>query len=409
MRSKTGREAPIPLVALPAACVLLFTVLPAQAQLEDAGGRLRTSITGVLFHTDNFFYQPDQSQDAWGTLLRPELAYRGATGKSDLDVRLNGEYGMFDTPSSKDDYFDAAGTLAFSLAPTLRNRFGADLGLRRGHDPYGVDRTEGTATAEVDLDEWNQFNGGLRYRYGAPGARVNAELALSGFDKEYTTNRAFTEFLDYYSTTADYSLFYNYSPKSSAVLSFSRSDIQFDRSFDNNAGPGGSDLDHRSGEIYQVRAGLTWLATGKTSGDVRGGYRQRTFDNLDETQEGFDWQVGLKWAPSPPMLVEVTGGRDEQQSYRLDTNVIDTQALALAVRRSMSARARVSGSVELLEADFVGGDRKDETLTFRTGLEYLLQRNLFAVGNVDYASRSSNAALRDYDRLSAFVGVRLGR
>lgn len=408
MRLRVGGELSILLRgALPCA-LALGPCNTGHAQSDDLG-RLRLGITAAAYYTDNVYYQPEQTQDALGALLRPEFVYRSEARKAQLEARANGEFGAFDTPGSKDNYLDATGALKLALTPTLRNRLALEGSYTLGHDPFGLQRTEGTPSTETDLDEWNQIAGGLRYRYGAPGARINAETGVSTLDKEYRTNRAATEFLDYRMTTVDYALFYNYSPKSSAVLSFSRGDVQFDKPFDNNAGPGGSDLDTRTGNVYQVRTGLVWLATEKTAGDVRGGYRRRTFDNVPESVEGFDWQASVRWSPTPPTLIELSSGRAEEQSYLTDANVIDTDFVALQARRSVTSRTRASVRVEQLNAGFVGLARDDRTHNMRVGFEHVLKHNLFLVGSVDYGSRSSSAAFRDYDRLSGFVGVRLGR
>jgi polysaccharide biosynthesis protein VpsM len=383
--------------------------MTASAQFEDDSvGRVRASLTTALFYTDNFFYQPEETQSAIGAWLRPELAYKAEARKLQLDARVSGEYGTFDTPGSKDNYLDGLGALTVGWIATQRSRFTLDGALQRGHDPFGLDRTEGTATTEIDLDEWNQTTGGLRYRFGTPGARVNAEVGVSSLAKEYQTNRDATQFLDYDSTAVNYALYYNYTPKTAAVLSFSRTDIQFDRPFDNTLGPGGSALDNRSGEVYQVRVGATWLATAKTSGDVRAGYRERTFDQLDVSEEGFDWQAGIKWSPTAPMLIELKSGRSEQQSYLSDTNVIDTDFTSLSIRRSLRARTRGTVMLEQSNADFVGGERSDHTNRAVVGLEHVLKTNLFLVGNIGYETRSSSDSLREYDRMSGFVGVRLG-
>jgi hypothetical protein len=291
------------------ASALCFVAAAASAQ-ELGGGRARASLVTSFFYTDNFYYEDVTSTNARGLLLRPQLAFVTQTSKLEIDLAAKGEAGMFSVPGEKDDYIDGTSLLAIAWTPTYRNRFALDGSLAHGHDPWGIARTEGTPSALAEVDEWNERRGGARYRYGAPNARVNAEVGLRASEREYQTNRASTQFLDYDTTALDYAVSYNVTPKTAAVLGFTRTDIDFSTPFDNNAGPGGTDLDTRSGTLYQVRTGARWLATAKTSGDVRVGYRQRTFAALSGDVEGLDWSAGVQWSPTPPMLIELRTGRD---------------------------------------------------------------------------------------------------
>jgi polysaccharide biosynthesis protein VpsM len=378
------------------------------------GDQLRASLTATGSYTDNFYYNATKI-DAAGAVLRPEVQFVTETGKAQIDLTGRGEYGTFDTPGSNDDYLDSYGQARFGWAPTYRNRLLLEGSYTHGHDPFGLVRTEGSATVNNEMDEWDQSSGTMRYRYGAPAATVNAEVSGTYTDRSYATNEALTRFLDYRTTQIDYSVFYNYSPKTAAVVSFTRTDVDVRQPFNNNAGPataqdpGGSDVDDRSGETYQVRAGLRWLATAKTSGDVRAGYRQRTFDDVAADLEGFDWQAGIQWSPTQPMLFELRTARSEQQSYLQNAGVIDIKTTTLRAKRSLSSRLRGEIALEQQLADFFGTGRDDETDSATVGLEYVAMSYLFVVGNVGYQTRESSFAGRDYDRFNAFVGLRLGR
>lgn len=385
---------------------------PAPAQDGDdqdgdlGGARVAAGLRTVGYFSDNFYNQPADTTSGYGTLINPVLGILKQSPKLELRGGIEAEYGMFDLPGSQDDYLDGSAQLRFATQATLRNQFRLEGEYKHGHDPFGADRTEDATVRDEDLDEWNRAAGAFHYRYGAPGARLNAELGVGSLSKSYTTNREATEPLSYESTTFDYTLFYNYSAKTAALIDFSRSDFSFDR-------PLGV-VDGRGGELYRARFGMKWLATGKTSGDVRVGYRQRSFDAGTPDISGVDWEAGIDWAPVPRTMIRVETARSEQESYTVDARVIDIRSARVDGKHNLSSRLRASALLEYMQARFdradpaTGSTRKDDILTFGIGAEYRLLSKAWAVGNLSTTSRDSSLATREYDRLNAFVGVRLG-
>jgi hypothetical protein len=384
------------------ACAGVFCQEPADDDAPElGGGRANVSLTAAGFYTDNFFYSPTSPTSAVGSLVRPELGYTRQTTKATLKFGATGEYGTFDAPTTYDDYTDGEASINLGYRPTRRNGFSIFGVYKHGHDPFGLIRTEGNTTRTTDLDIWNQAWGGAHYRYGTPSARVNAEIGGSLLDKTYVSNRNSTEVLNYRSSTFDYTVFYNYSPKSAVVISFDRSDAEFDRAI--------AIAEDRSGQTYNVRTGLRWLATGKTSGDVRAGYRKRTFDNGANPFEGFSWQAGIQWSPGPKTIFELESGRSEQQSYVAGARMIDVQSSSLDLKQTLTARFKTQLGFRYSEADFVGLDRSDTVYGGEIGFDYLMARYIALVAKANIQQRDSNVPNRDFDRWSVFAGLKVGR
>lgn len=393
-------------------CSLVLAAPAARAADDDVdldSSRTRLSVRSVGYYTDNAYNSPDScaapctsgKTAAIGAVVTPELKLIAQTRKVNFSSLLIAEYGAFDLPGSQDDYLDGTLDLRLVVQATVRNQLRLGGGFKAGHDPFGVDRTEDATFRDLELDLWNQTSGSMHYRYGAAGAKINAEVGVSAYTKEYTSNRADTEVLDYKATTLDYAVFYNYSPKTAALVDFSRTDYSFDQFF--------AGVDTRGGELYRARAGMRWLATAKTSGDVRVGYRRRVFDQGAADIEGADWEAGIDWAPVPRSTVRLATAHSEQQSYTAGARVIDIESVSLAWTHNLTARTRSRVMLERLSAGFEGSTRDDEILAAQGTLEYLALSYLWLVGNVGMTTRDSTVADREYDRLNAFVGVRLGR
>lgn len=396
-------------IAWLAACFAIAVSGSARAQ-DDAGGdgeldiggaRLKATLRSVGYYTSNFYNEPANETAGLGALISPELAFLKESSNLRLAGAVDAEYGTFDLPGGEDDYVDAGGKLAFLAQASVRNQFRLGASFKRGHDAFGVNRTEDATVRDDELDRWDQTVGSLHYRYGAAGARLNAEVGITRLEREYITNRGATEVLNYDAVTADYTLFYNTSPKTSILVDFSRTDYNFEQSF--------SALDTRSGELYRARAGMRWLATGKTTGDVRIGYRRRLFDTDSQDIEGLDWEAGLDWSPIPRSQLRFGASRSEQASYRADARTIDVQSFTASWKYNLTARTRSILNVEQVNVEFDTSGRDDDILGGSIGFEHVALSYLWIVGNVGTTTRDSTFDTRDYDRLSAYLGVRLGR
>jgi len=387
-----------------ASCALA-SVLSWPANAQDAGGsRIESELRLTGAYTDNFYYAtPDSGEETstLGGIIAPRLAYRGSRDRFDVTAGLEAEAATFDVPESTDDYLDGKAGAGLTMLASRRSRFDLRGGFQRGHDPFGTNRTENAAARDADLDIWHQATGGATFRYGTPEAVLNAEVGVSTLAKSYQTNEAATRFLDYDSTAMQYTLYYNISPKTAALFDYVRTGVEFDESF------GGADT--RSGAEYRMRAGMRWLATAKTSGDIRVGYFRREFDNTAISEGGFDWQAGVQWAPRARTVLELNTARASQESYRADSNVSITRSGAAIWRQNWTARTSTSLRFGTTRSEFIGAGRDDTLYNGALTLDHQLRRSLSLVLGVETFSRDSNDPSSEFDRFSSYLGIRLGR
>ncbi len=383
--------------------MVMAALLPAvaNAQVDVDSGRASAEVLASGVYTDNFYYDTNNEpqEAAYGALVAPRATYKATKGRLDLMASASGEFATFNTPGGMDDYEDARLGFNTSWLATNRGRLDLRAGFDRSHDPFGINRTEDATVQDQELDIWHSLQAGALFHYGAPEAVLNTEVGVSVLQKSYQTNEAATRFLDFTSSSLHYTVFYNFSPKTATLFDFVRTNIHFDESF----GP----LDARDGDEYRLRTGVRWLASGKTSGDLRVGVFRREFEDSSAAEEGLDWQVALQWAPRARTLLELEGTRGSQESYRIDTRVNITRSATLRWKQYWGARASSQVSAGQVETEFIGLGRKDTAYNVRLGLEYMLSRSLSAVASAETFSRTSNEPDSEFDRLSAFAGVRL--
>jgi hypothetical protein len=356
------------------------------------------SLSGV--YTDNFYYgaSDEPVESGFGAILGPRAIYKATKGRLDLLAAVGAEVATF-TREPADDYEDGSLGLNVSWLATRRGRLDLRAGFERSHDPFGINRTENATVRDQDLDIWHALQGGMLFHYGAPEATLNAEVGLSALSKSYQTNEIATRFLDHTKTSLQYTLYYNFSPKTAALFDFIRNDIQFDEAF--------GATDTRGGDEYRVRTGVRWLATGKTSGDLRVGVYRREFEETSASEHGLDWQATVQWAPRARTLLDLEAARGSQESYRADTNVNITRSATARWKQYWGARASSQLSVGQTTTEFVGIARKDTAYNVRLGLDYMLSQSLSAVMAAESSNRTSNEPTSEFDRISAYAGVRL--
>lgn len=400
MKKFTWRKA----AAAALACFAATTAVHAQdggVEEEDfGGGRVTGKLELLTTYSDNFYYQPDGAEtDALGLRLIPSLGFRKQGKQVSVRSTLSADAAVYDVDGDEDDYRDGRAEVIATLKPSVRNEFELSLDARRGHDPFGFDRTEGAPSIQSrELDQWSDYSGRLRYSLGAPAAPLGAELSASGMRRTYLTNEAQTGFLDRRATEGEVLLRFRVQPRTSLIANAILTRYDFDQRF----GPG----DLRNGELRRARLGVQWVATAKTTGDIRVGYRERTFDDSTRQINSSDWAAGVTWAPRR-LNVEIRSGRDEQASYLNGVQLIDVRYVSARGTYQWSPRLDTTLGFKKAKADFVGQPREDDYRNFSAEASWRASSKATLLANAATSERESGASGRDFGRFTSYLGVRL--
>lgn len=389
--------------SLVAAATLMFCV-PAVAQNEaddqatgiglGSGLRVLPKLSTEAWHTDNRFYSEGDEVSESGLRLLPEvvLAYTPSIGKAALGYKGKIE------PIAEDDYNDREFFATADLRPMLRHRLELDARYKHDHDPLGLSRTENAPDPEaLELDEWEENRVGAQYTFGAPEARINVSARAELFDREYQTNRDDgTAFLDYKGTTFGGGLTYRMSAKTQFVLDYEHLETEYDL----DAGP---TFDSKTDRYL---AGLRWLATAKTSGELLVGFFERDFDaEARGTSDGVDWRARIAWVPMSRSQFTLTTGRLlRETALVVGENFLDTQYYDLVWRQDWSSRFYSDAKLALYEGEFDGTVRDDDTLNYGLTLYYELSRKVTVKAGATIIDRDSTVDTNDFDRYELFQG-----
>lgn len=389
---------------IPAAAALLWCSGPvlAQDEVDDeatgiglgSGVRLLPKLGTEAWHTDNRFRSESDEVSETGLRLRPELVLRYAPSIGTVKLGYRGEI----DPIVEDDYSDRTFFAGMDLRPLLRHRFELDARHRYGHDPLGLSRTENAPDPEaLDLDEWEDNTLGGQYTFGAPEARINVSARGEVYDREYQTNREDgTRFLDYKSDSFGGGMTYRLSPKTQLVLDYEHLDIEYDIE---SAPPLNSKTD-------RYLAGVRWQATAKTTGEILVGFFDRDFDSGTRADtDGVDWRARVIWVPGARSRLTLTTGRLLRESFFVvGEDFVNTQFYDLVWRQDWSERFWTDARVGLLDTDFEGTPRQDDTLRYGLTLNYELSRNVTVKAGLEMDDRDSSVNTSDFDRYELFQG-----
>lgn len=382
-------------------------VIAAGSHDAGVGNGIRvTAGTDVQYlYNDNFYFQSsDNKTSASGVLVKPNITLLSDRTKTKYNLTGGVEYGSFTAPGDADDYLDSHVGGGFEWQADSRNEFKLNLMHTQSHDPFGTTRTEATpATLTRELDKWKSNSLTPSYRYGADGALLNLELSGTYNSKRYTTNRDQTTYIDFDSMGGQAALFVNVSPRTAIGFDLSSTNIDY---VDKSA----AGADERSGTLQTARLALRWKASAKTTGDVRVGYLQRSFDAAGaQDVTGVSWQLTTTWTPVAVTNIKLRAGREIQPTYRQDSRALDTDYYDVVWTQAWTSRLISETLFNYTQTGFVGDSRQDDSYTGVINLVWTVNRLTSLLAGAALTQRESNdvSLPLDYDATTVYAGVRL--
>jgi hypothetical protein len=298
-------------------------------------------------------------------------------------VTLGAETGQY-FDSSEDNYENFQ--LAAETFGQLTRRMSVKLlgEYLFGHDPRGsTDREAGSSP-----DTWHTISvrGGLSYGRRLARGRIEAEAGLTTRrydDYVYAEKLDDKDVFDLKST-----FFYKIGPRTQLLLSagYANTDYKSDLSAQDNTG-------------YHFGTGVTWQATGKTSGEVRVGYSQREYDDVSrDSFSGITWDAAVRWSPLNRSIIDLSVGRQTSETTGIIGDYVLTNAYGVAWTHAWTPRIASKASVDFIERDYANSALSDDITSYTLGLSYQFRRWLAFGGGVSSSQRDSTDSSRDYKR-----------
>ncbi|KAA6181853.1 outer membrane beta-barrel protein [Thiohalocapsa marina] len=347
-----------------------------------------------LGYDDNIEQAPSRdAESSFTTRIEPTLRLRAQERNNRYELSYRGAYELFET-NQQDDRFNhyllASSALTFSARSLLRLSAGFDY----------IQDVQNLTNRRFDEDG-NKYQilrfGGL-YSYGAESARAQVDLGADYERKRYENNRTSgsqTRAQEYDSPKVHGTLYYRVAPKTRALVGIRYADFDYDWS--------GSDLNSYNLTYF---GGLTWLATGKTTGTVKVGYEDKHFDDRKDTSTTW-WDALVTWRPvSHARIALATSSYIDEGSSTEDA--VETRRYRLGWDHAWLDRLSSNVFVSREDKQYEGGtygelNREDTLDTLGLGVTYKMRRWLDLGAEVQLKSNDSNLDDASYDRNTYFI------
>ena len=335
-------------------------------------------------HNDNLFSSNINKGSSTQTVVSPSVKIEAKTGphKFDAAFRLD-DVRYSSSPSDNYTAYSLFGTGDFVITGRAGLKVRAEY--RRGIDPRGSTDRGGAATPDEYV---NQGVGGI-FSYGAPGAQGRIEFDAAAFSRRYQNNRATTVVSDRDYNQLGATFFWRVAPKTELLMLAQRRSIDYALA---------SSTQSSTEMSYQV--GAKWEATAKTTGIVKFGRLEKTFDTPGRTNfSGSSWDAIVRWSPLTYSALDFYTSKTTNESTGTGDFLI-TQNYGALWNHAWNSRLSTTAAASWRTDGFLGtgGGREDKTGSLGMKVAYQWQRWMRFGAEYTRTERTSNINTFDYTR-----------
>jgi polysaccharide biosynthesis protein VpsM len=367
------------------------------ASLKAGSVSITPTVKAETRYMDNIFRSEKDEESSWvlDVLPRVQAWIKRGNNSYSLAYELR-DFRYFS--SHKDDYTDHRVNLDIHHEFNARNALNAYGEYLDAHEQRGTGLSEGGIAELIDEPvEYEQLKYGGDYTYGSRSSRGRLNAAYAYRDREYQNFRDATRYRDYEEDTLKGTFYWKVAQRTDALVELRYIDTEYNRT--NPRDPAGS----FDSEEYLYYAGLDWQATAKTSGSVRVGWYDRSYDSRQrKDDDGFSWEVDVDYRPRSYSTVNFGTRRFSQETNGLGDS-INTEEYEVRWNHDWSGRSRTELRTLYGEDDYTGSRREDERWYLEAKYLYNVDRWFDLGGGYRYEDRDSEQALLDYNLNVYFI------
>ncbi|UUM33094.1 outer membrane beta-barrel protein [Vibrio japonicus] len=312
-------------------------------------------------------------------VLEPGISVESDRGGNQYSVAYQLSSGTY-LDSSDDNYIDHTLSTNNFIRLNSRNGVALNYSYQYSHEERGTGLLAGdelsTATDEPVKFAIHNVNG--TYVYGSEQAKGRVELTLGYEDREYKNyrdtqlpgiGRVSTKHKDHRELSGALAFYYRVMPATSLIFEVDT----IERRYDLNDPI--TDLSQDSVDIFYL-LGATWEATGKTTGKLRLGLQDKSYDeSTKEDFQGFSWDLDVIWKPVKHSTVTLSGAQRARDSDQGTVYYVDEKSLYAGWKHYWLNNFYSNLSVQLRDDDYSNSQRfgqqlkRDDEL-FKSGINF---------------------------------------
>ncbi len=349
------------------------------------------------YYTDNLFRTETDQLSSWVLETRPEVQAWVQNGLNTYSLTYKLEDYRY-SKSGDDDFTDHNLQLDLHQEFTARNSLNLRGEYFNGHEERGSGLIEGELSGLTDNPvevDWMRYGGD--YTYGTRGSGGRLNLAYDYYDREYQNYRTFTRFRDYEQNAAKGTFFWALAPRTDLLAEVRYADTAYDKRDPLN--PSGS----YDSEEFNYFLGAQWEASARTTGSVRLGWYDRSYDSSGrDNDQGFSWEVDMEYLPRSYSVLSLATRRFTRETNARG-DAIDSKEYTASWNHQWSGRSTTNLKLLFAEDDFAGSDRDDDRWWLEASYSRSFARWFDLGGGYRYEQRDSTVSELDYDRNVYFV------
>lgn len=375
------------------ACVETQAVEPANLILGPM--YVAPTVDTRLQYTDNLFRSPDDKKTSGFSVIRPRVQAWLENGFDTYSFTYTlTDYRYFN--SDDDDFVDHQFNIDVHHEFNARNVWNVYGEFLDGHQQRGTGLSEGLAVKLIDEPiEFERITAGTDYTIGSQSSKGRAVLTAKYHDTEYQNFRGRTRYRDYDQYVVDGTFYWKVASKTDIVAEMSYQEARYDL-----VNPLQSSSDS---EEYNYLLGVSWEPTAKTSGSVKLGWYERSYESEQrEDSDGFSWAVDVSYSLRSYSVFNLQSSRSTQESNGRG-DAVNTQTTRLAWNHTWTSRSSTNLAATFSNQDTAGSTRQDDVYAVQVKYNYAMRRWLDLGIGYSYEERKSAIDQYDYDRNTIFV------
>ncbi|MFT6084645.1 MAG: hypothetical protein ACJA1M_001545, partial [Alphaproteobacteria bacterium] len=331
--------------------------------------------TGPSNELEAFFYQVDPGLRVESQFSRHELnLFAGGNFKfyqGESDENINGFYAGADGQIDITDNFKLV----------------AGIGFRESDEQ----RTSSNAQANGLTDEPIRFKT-FDLNLGANAKLNRLSTSINGFRRniDYQDGNSITNGANIDQDTRDVVVHgitgrtsYDLSPDYKLFVVGELTDRNFDVEANND----------RDSTGYRAGVGVEFALTNQLIGEAFGGYMNRKYQNVNNVSDAY-FGGNLSWYPTPLLSVYANADRDIQDAFFPGTASKTVSSAGLSAAYEFRRNIIVKPTFNFAFGDYNEiPSGTEETYSYGSDIEYLVNRNLSVVGSYRFTERNTTSAL----------------
>ncbi len=362
--------------------------------IPTGGFLFRPGIAVEEHYDDNVFRTPTNEQDDFITIVKPSAALESNWNRHALRVSADGFLAGY-ADNSDENYSDYVLSTSGRVDIAHDTYFSGALSHEKLHedrsDPDDVNGDEPTELRNTYVGAgFDRKVSRVKMHIDARYRNVDYDNARAGGVTIVNTDRNRDEM------TYTARMGYEFSPNYEAYTQYRYTDVNYDTA------TRGID---RSSDGHEIILGTALNISGKVKGDIYGGYTNRDFAATLEDVDTARYGGSLLWNVTGLTSLKAEVDRSVFETITLNASSYIRTKSEIAAEHALRDNLILEASGGLINDEFQGTAREDDTHILSAGAEYKPFRGASVKGGYIYTERDSDIASANYDSNKLYLSL----